>query len=401
MRITLDKYRDIVGDRVIDNIYSEASPLSEKHIVHVNSTYYGGGVVEILNSLVLLMNQVGIPTGWRLLKGNPDFFNVTKKIHNSLQGANINLSKMKKRVYLECNELNSFFTHIGSHDCVIVHDPQPLPIITFYKKKQPWIWRCHIDISHPNQLLWDYLKTFLLQYDMMIVSMDKFKHGINIPQRVIRPSIDPLSYKNKRLIEKRIHSTLSDQGIETDKPIISQVSRFDKWKDPLGVIQAYRLIKKKVDCRLVLLGAMAADDPEGQKLYEKVVKVASRYKDILVINYESDILVNALQRVSSVVIQKSLKEGFALTVSEALWKGTPVVGGRVGGIPAQIKHGKNGYLVNSVPDCAKRVIKVLKNQDLAERMGAFGHEYVQDHFLITRHLLDYIKLLKKIFRKKR
>jgi trehalose synthase len=400
MHITLDKYRDIVGDKPIDNIYSEASPLSEKHIVHVNSTYYGGGVAEILNSLIMLMNQVGIPTGWRLFKGNPDFFNVTKKIHNALQGASINLSKMKKRVYLECNELNSFFTHIGNHDCVIVHDPQPLPMITFYKKKQPWIWRCHLDISHPNEVLWDYLKTFLLQYDMMIVSMDKFKHGVNIPQRVIRPSIDPLSYKNKRLIERRINETLSDHGIKTDKPIISQVSRFDKWKDPLGVIKAYSLIKKKVDCRLVLLGSMATDDPEGQKLYEKVVKVASRYKDVLVINYESDILVNALQRVSSVVIQKSLKEGFALTVSEALWKGTPVVGGNVGGIPAQIKNGKNGYLVNSIQQCASRVIKILKNPDLMESMGAFGHEYVRNHFLITRHLLDYIILLKKVFRKK-
>jgi len=395
MRLSLNDYKDIIGEESIENIYQEATSLSDKHVEHVNSTFYGGGVAEILNSLTLLMNDVGIKTGWRLLKGNPDFFNVTKKFHNSLQGEDIVLSENKKRVYLETNEVNSIIMHIKSADCIIIHDPQPLPLINFYKKTQSWIWRCHIDLSEPNKVLWDYLKQFIVKYDSVIVSMEKYrKDDLDKPHEIIAPSIDPLTTKNKFISDPDVKSYLSRFNIELDKPIISQISRFDKWKDPLGVINAFKIVKKEIDCKLVLLGSMASDDPEGDTIYNNIMELVKSDKDIIVINFADDYLVNCLQRASDVVIQKSLKEGFGLTVTEALWKGTPVVAGNVGGIPLQVIDGKNGYLVNNVEECADRVVKLLKNKKLREEMGKLGIEHVKNNFLITRHLMDYIRLLK-------
>jgi len=397
MPLSLKSYKDIVGEELIGKIYEEATPLAKKHVEHVNSTYYGGGVAEILNSLTLLMNDVGIRTGWRLLKGHPDFFNVTKKFHNALQGANISLSENKKRVYLETNETNSIIMHIDSADVIIIHDPQPLPLINFYEKKQPWIWRCHIDLSNPNQVLWDYLKQFIVKYDAAIVSMDQYKkQDLQKPHHIIPPSIDPLSTKNKYIPESICRRYLEKFGVELDKPIISQVSRFDKWKDPLGVIKSFEIIKKQVDCKLVLLGSMAPDDPEGETIYNKLMEKVKDNKDIVIINFSDDFLVNCLQRTSDVVIQKSLKEGFGLTVTEALWKGTPVVAGNVGGIPLQVIDGKNGYLVNDVRECADRTVKLLKDHKLRQEFGATGIEHVKKNFLITRHLLDYIKLIKSM-----
>ncbi len=394
MENNLDKYRDVVGDKIIDNIYEDASAASNKHVVHVSSTYYGGGVAEILSSLIPLMNNAGIETGWRLIQGNPDFFSVTKAFNNALQGAKIHLTNMKKRVFLECNKRNSIFTHIESHDFVFVHDPHPLPLINFYKNTKHWIWRAHFDMSNPNPIIWNYLKEFVLKYKRMIISIKEYrKKDIPLGQHVIPPCIDPLSYKNKELLEVRINKTLSKFGIELDRPIITQISRFDKWKDPIGVVKAFKLIKKKVDCRLVLLGNMATDDPEGQKVLEKLHSYGDKIEDLKIINFENDILVNALQRVSSVVIQKSLREGFGLTISEALWKGVPVVGGNVGGIPKQITDGKCGYLVNSVKECADRTVKLLKDPKLAKKMGERGREHVRKNFLITRQLGGYIKVL--------
>jgi trehalose synthase len=395
--LNIGKYRKIVGDEEIDRIYEEASPLSEKRIVHVNSTYLGGGVAEILRSLVPLMNDVGIKTEWIILHGAPDFFIITKKFHNALQGETINLSEMKKRIYLLQNEINSVYHHVD-HDCVIIHDHQPLPLITFYEKKQPWIWRCHVDLSAPNPEVWDYLRNYIIKYDAAIFSSEKFKRKLSIPQHIIVPSIDPLSPKNKKISEKTISKYLSKFKIDRDKPIISQVSRFDKWKDPEGVIKVFELVKKEVDCKLVLLGSMAIDDPEGQRIYENLVRRVGNNEDIILIANENTILVNALQRASSVVLQKSLKEGFGLTISEALWKGTPVIASNVGGIPEQIVDGKSGYLVNpkDIKGCADRVIKLLKNPKLAREMGKYGRQYVKRKFLISRHLLDYINLLKLI-----
>lgn len=392
----LKDFEEAVGANVIKQVEEEVSPLVGKHIVHLNSTYYGGGVAEMLTSLVPLFNDIGISTGWRLLKGNPDFFTITKKFHNALQGDRIHMTNLKKKIYEKMNRMNSKFTHISHHDCIIVHDPQPLPMIKNYRKTQPWMWRCHIDISRTNREVWNYLKQFVHKYDRVIVSKNTFKRSkLKVPQEVIYPSINPLSNKNKELSESDIKKYLKKFGIDRDKPIISQISRFDKWKDPIGVIKAYKKVKKERDCRLVLLGSMAMDDPEGQKIYQGIVEMVKGDEDIHIINFENEILVNVLQRASSVVIQKSLKEGFGLTVSEAMWKGTPVVASNVGGISLQVKNDYNGYLVNSISDCASKVKHLLKHPKKAEQMGRRGHETVKKKFLITRHMLDYIHLLKK------
>lgn len=390
----LQKYAKVIGEKQLNTIYEQATPLENKHVVHINSTYYGGGVAEMLTSLIPLFNDVGIKTGWRLIKGSPDFFSITKGFHNALQGEPLNLTPMKKKIYEQANETSAFITHIQNHDAVIIHDPQPLAMIQHYKKKQPWLWRIHIDLSKPQPEVWKYLQQFINKYDRAIISQKSYAKQLSIPKTIIHPSIDPLSNKNHFLSSARIDKTLKQFGIDQSKPIMSQISRFDKWKDPLGVIKVFKQVRKKMDCSLVLLGASATDDPEGQAIYEQIVKETKDEKDIRIINFESNTLVNALQRVSSVVLQKSLKEGFGLTVSEALWKGTPVVASKVGGIPSQIQHGKTGYLVNSIDSCAKATLKLLKAPRKAEKMGETGHYHVKKHFLITRHLADYIKLLK-------
>jgi trehalose synthase len=399
--LSLDKYRDIVGDDYIEQIHDQASSLSEKTMVHINSTYQGGGVAEILNSLIILLNDTGIKTDWRVLHGDLDFFTITKKFHNALQGEKINLSSKKKEIYYINNVNNAIFTHIN-HDFIIVHDPQPLTIITCYKKRQPWVWRCHIDISKPMKGLWDYLKMFILKYDAMVVSMEKFKKkdipDTIMPQHIIRPSIDPLNLKNKKISTSTISKYLSKSGIDQEKPIVCQVSRFDKWKDQEGMIQIFKLIKKKVDCQLVLVGSMASDDPEGQVIFEDLEKKVENEKDIHLIINASDIFINALQRVSSAVIQKSIKEGFAITVSEALWKGAPVVASNVGGIPSQVIDGENGYLLEpfDFKGFAEKITYLIRHQDIAKKMGKSGKNHVKNNFLITRHLLDYIQLMKKV-----
>ena len=396
MAASLNDYKSIIGEELVTKIYEEATPLASKHIEHINSTFYGGGVAEILSSLVLLMNDVGITTGWRLLKGHPDFFNVTKKFHNALQGGSLALTDEGKSVYLDTNRTNSIFMHIEFSDLIVIHDPQPLPLIGFYAKKQPWVWRCHIDLSAPNPALWNYLKQFIVKYNSVIVSMDKYRQpDLKMPHSIIAPSIDPLTVKNKEIPDSVVTSYLSKFGVDRDKPIISQVSRFDIWKDPLGVVESFEKIKEEVDCKLVLLGSMATDDPEGPAIFEQLMQKVKDGRDIIVINHADDVLVNCLQRASDVVIQKSLKEGFGLTVTEALWKGVPVVAGNVGGIPLQVKDGETGFLVNNPAECAERAIKLLKEPKLRQKMGEKAREHVKQNFLITRHLNDYIQLLKR------
>lgn len=390
----LRRYDSIVGKEIIRQIEEDAKNLKGKRILNINSTYQGGGVAEILSRLVPLMNELKIDAGWRILYGSRDFFIVTKKIYNSLQGEEINLAKSQKSLYLDTNEMFSKFTHIV-HDAVIIHDNQPLPLIKFYKKKQPWIWRCHTDISNPNPTTFGYLKPFILKYDKMIVLSPKFRKDLPIQQVVMCPSIDPLSRKNIDLTKKTIERQFADVGVETDKPIICQVSRFDKWKDHKGVIKIFREVRKKIPCRLVLIGSMAQDDPEGQRIYELIMKETEHEKDIMVINHSNDTLVNALQRASAVIIQKSYREGFGLTISEALWKGTPIVASNVGGITQQIIDGKNGFLLDpsDYKGFVSRIILLLRNRRLREEMGEFGREYVRRNFLVTRHLHDWIKVL--------
>jgi len=395
---SLDDYSEIVGDEVLSSIYRKARKLTGKHLLHINATYQGGGVAEILGSVVVLMNDIGIDTGWRILHGPPDFFAITKKFHNALQGEPINLTEIKKRLYIRANEDFSVFTHID-HDYVVVHDPQPLPLIKYYAKKQPWIWRCHVDLSTSNNAVWDFLKKFILRYDMVIISSEKYKRkDLPVEQRIIHPAIDPLTPKNMEISQADISKYLKKFGIPRDKPIITQISRFDKWKDPEGVIQVFKLVKKKVDCRLVLCGSMAADDPEGWMIYERVERKAKDWienKDVILITSENSILVNALQRTSAVIIQKSTREGFGLTVTEALWKGTPVVTSNLGGIPLQIIDGENGFLVEArdKKGFAERIIQLLEKPDLAQEMGKKGKEIVRKNFLITRIISDYLDLL--------
>jgi trehalose synthase len=401
----LSSYARIVGKPELDKIHAEAEKLSGKHITCVNSTYQGGGVAEILNSLVPLFDQIGVDFGWRILHGTPDFFTITKKFHNGLQGSKINLSKRKKDIYYETNRRFSTFTHIH-HDLVIVHDPQPLPLISFYKKTQPWIFRCHIDISNPNKEVWDYLKGFIQKYDHFVVSLPEYqKDDLDIPQSVIHPAIDPLTAKNKSVSETKISKYLEKFGIDRKKPIISQVSRFDPWKDPIGVVKVFERVRKKMDCQLVLLGQFATDDPEGHKILmslQKKVDKCQFKKDIKLLVVDNAFLVNCLQRASSVVIQKSLKEGFGLTVSEALYKGTPVVASKVGGIPLQVIDGVNGFL-NSPYDLrgfSDSVIKLMKDEKLRGTMGKAGKEHAKKKFLITRLMLDWLYLMNTVLSKR-
>lgn len=396
----LNDYRKIIGEKLVHEIYKKARRLYGKRVIHINSTFYGGGVAEILTGLVPLMNDVGLDAGWRIIRGAPEFFSITKKFHNALQGDEINLTDIKKQIYMQINEDFANYTHLN-HDCVIIHDPQPLPMIKFFKKRQPWIWRGHVDLSHPNPELWDYLKEFIIKYDITILSHKEYTNNLPTDFRIIHPGIDPLSVKNMDLTQEQINEHLEKFNIRTDRPIITQISRFDKWKDPLGVLQIYERVRKEVDCQLILCGSMASDDPEGIEIYQEVIQKSEELTnngDVILLTLESNILVNVLQRASSVIIQKSLREGFGLTVTEALWKGTPVVASNIGGIPLQIKNGKNGFLVDpqDIDGFAKRIIELLKNPEMAKKIGEQGRETVREKFLITRILSDYLDVFNEI-----
>jgi len=401
--LRLEDFRHIVPDETLAEIYAKARRLYRKHIVHLNATYQGGGVAEILYSLVLLMNDVGIDAGWRILHGSQEFFEVTKSFHNAIQGAKLNLTTRKKQVYLQVNDNFSKFSHLD-HDCIIIHDPQPLSIIQSYRKSQPWIWRCHIDLTNPHKELWDFLKGFLLKYDQIVVSSEKyFKDDLPVDQRLMLPAINPLSQKNKDINEKTMIEYITKAGIPTDKPIITQVSRLDPWKDPEGVIDVFKLVRQKVDCRLVFCYNVASDDPEGMRMYNKVLRKANKlYKNghIIFVVGNNETLVNGVQRFSDVIIQKSTKEGFCLAVTEALWKGTPVVASDVGGIPSQIEDGENGFLVapKDTEGFADRIIHLLKNPDEGKAIGQKAKETVRQKFLITRLLSDYLYMLNSIIK---
>lgn len=399
--LSLEDFRTIVPDETLADIHARARHLYGKHIVHINSTYQGGGVAEILYSLVLLMNDMGIDTGWRILHGSPDFFNVTKKFHNALQGADLNLSERKKQLYLRVNEHFARFTHID-HDCVIVHDPQPLALIKFYRKRQPWIWRCHIDLTDPDEQLWDFLKGFVLKYDQVVISSEKYiKEDLPIDQRIMSPAINPLSLKNMDLDTKTILKYVAKAGIQNNKPVITQVSRLDPWKDPEGVLEVFKRVRQQLDCRLVFCYNLAADDPEGMQIYTKIYRKAKRFVDagdVLFVVGNNDILVNSIQRFSSVILQKSIKEGFCLSVTEALWKAKPVVASNVGGLPLQIEDGRNGFLLDpqDVDGFAERIVYILEHPDEAKSLGEKARETVRQKFLITRLLSDYLDMLNAI-----
>ncbi|MBD3386500.1 glycosyltransferase [candidate division KSB1 bacterium] len=386
---TIEDYEPLIGKRSVEQIKEKAIPLQDMHIANVNSTYYGGGVSVLLSSLTILLNGLGIKTGWRVIQGSPDFFNITKRMHNALQGGKINLTDRKKRIYQDVLLQNVMRNHID-HDVVIIHDPQPLLMINHYRKRGPWIWRCHIDISEPHKALWGYLKPHIEKFDAVIVSSDAYKQDLKTPQVAIMPAIDPFSILNQDLTESEIAERLDYYDIPTDLPLVVQISRFDKWKDPQGVIDAFKKARKKVDATLVLLGNVATDDPEGVEVYKSLLD--QREERILILSQEDTALVNALQRRAAVVLQKSIREGFGLTVSEAMWKGTPVIGGDVGGIRFQIENGRNGFLVSSVDEAAERIVQVVSDKKLREQMSKEAHETVKNKFLLSRYLEQYLDL---------
>ena len=388
--VQVEDYEPFIGPKTIDRIRKKAKTLQHLHVANVNATYYGGGVAELLTSLTLLMNSVGIKTGWRVIQGAPDFFTITKKMHNALQGGEINLSDRKMEIYEEVIYENAIRNHLENHNMVIIHDPQPLPMINHYKKDGPWIWRCHVDLSNLNRALWDYLLPFIEKYDAVILSIKDYKQKLKTPQLFFMPAIDPFSILNREMSESEIKERLNHYEIPTDLPLVVQISRFDRWKDPEGVIEAFKIARKEVDSTLVLLGNVATDDPEGTEVYESLLDC--REERIIILSHQDTALVNALQRRAAVVLQKSIREGFGLTVAEAMWKGAAVIGGNVGGIRYQISNGVNGFLVSSVEEAAARMVQLIKDRKLRQRMGQKAKETVRKKFLLTRYLEQYLDL---------
>jgi len=394
----LEDYIKIIGEETVAQIHAAAQPLREQSVLHINATYHGGGVAEMLRTIVPLMNEIGLDADWSLLYGEPELFRTTKKIHNGIQGEKVELTQEELTTYFSINKTFARYTPIF-HDTVIVHDPQPLPMLQYRKKSRPWIWRCHIDSSAPNKEVWETLKPLIARYDAMIVSSESFKRPeLSIPTYIIPPAIDPFSLINQDLSPDDVAGKLAEYDIPQDKPLIVQVSRFDKWKDPLGVIEVFRRVRKETDCRLVMLGNMASDDPEGPQIYAEVAAQAGKLDGVQLITQSDPLLVNALQRSAAVVVQLSRKEGFGLTVSEALWKSTPVVATRVGGIPLQIEDGRTGFLTDYADygTIAERVLRVLNDPELSDRLGREGKEHVRRNFLMPRLLLDWLKVLAQV-----
>lgn len=385
----IEDFEQYVGAETVERIQRKAGPLRDRHIAHVNSTYYGGGVAEVLSSKTLLMNSLGIKTGWRVIQGSPDFFSITKKIHNALQGGTIDLTERKKQIYEDVIFENVMRTHL-THDIVVVHDPQPLPMIRHYRKHGPWIWRCHVDLTNPNKEVMRFLVPYMEMYDAVIVTLKEYRQRLKTPQLCFFPTINPFSITNRELNEDEIDERLAHYGIPTDLPLVVQVSRFDRWKDPMGVIEAFRIARKEVGCTLVLLGNVATDDPEGEEVYQSLLD--SREERIVILSVQDSALVNALQRRAAVVLQKSLREGFGLTVAEAMWKGTPVIGGKVGGIRYQIQNGETGFLVSSVKEAAERIILLVKDRRIRKTMGERARESVRKNFLLTDSVERYLDL---------
>jgi len=391
----IERYIEVAGAEVLANIQKAARKIYGLRVLHVNSTFHGGGVAMMLNCLIPLMNDVGINADWNLLYGDPSLFSITKKIHNGIQGEEVALSQQEEQSYLSVNETFARYSPI-IHDVVVVHDPQPLPMIRYCQRKNPWIWRCHIDFSTPNEQILSMLKPIILRYDASVLSSENFQRpGLPLETKIIAPAIDPFSEINQEMSEEAIEEKLSEYNIPRDKPLIVQVSRFDKWKDPSGVLEVYNLVKKEVDCRLVMIGNMASDDPEGPQLFEELFLKTEGTADIHLITQTDPLLVNALQRTAAVVVQLSLREGFGLTVSEALWKGTPVVATDVGGIPLQVQDGRTGFLVQpkDYNAAAERTLKILTDPNLGAELGGDGEEHVREHFLMPRLLLDWLELL--------
>ena len=399
MSYLLDSYAAMVGSDVIERLRQLARPLAGMSIVHVNSTRVGGGVAEILEKLVPLTNDLGINTSWEVISGDHDFYECTKGMHNGLQGTRLDISRHLFGVYEETNFQNAEKLRpvLEEADFVFIHDPQPAAMMQHCPKRRgQWIWRCHIDASRPNRSVWKYIRNLVTPYDASIFSLPAFAHPLEHPQYIIPPSIDPLSDKNVELPEEEAAAIYDAYGLDPTRPLIVQISRYDRFKDPVGVILAYRLAKKFVpDLQLVLAGGEATDDPEGALVLDEVKAAAGNDPDIHVLLLPPDAhrIINALQRAADIVLQKSTKEGFGLTVTEGMWKGKPVIGGDTGGIQLQVVNYHTGFLVHTPEGAALRIRYLMQNRKMMEEMGAKSRNYVRENFLLTRHLQEYLTLL--------
>jgi len=390
----LDDYAPIIGKPELDDLRFLARQLRGKTVKMVNSTAVGGGVAEMLNRLIPLLNELEVATKWEVITGGNDFFEVTKGFHNALHGGEYAVTQAVKDIFLMYNEQNRQRMEFVE-DLFVIHDPQPAGLIRSKERNRGrWVWRCHIDLSNPNPEVWGFLRPFIEQYDATVFSSPAFSRQLAVPQYLFYPCIDPLSEKNKDLDESVVAKVCEDFGIDRSRPIITQISRFDRLKDPVGVLQAYKLAKKYVDCQLVLAGGGASDDPEGAAVLQEVMDEAGDDPDVLILNLPpwSAIEINALQCASTIIIQKSLKEGFGLTVTEGLWKGKPVIAGAVGGIPTQVIHKLTGVLVHSVEGCAYQIRYLLTHPEYAEQLGKNGREHVKENFLMTTNVKRWLLL---------
>ncbi|MCC6338435.1 MAG: glycosyltransferase [Acidimicrobiia bacterium] len=399
----LDQYAAIVGDDAVDRIRALAEPLRGARVLHLNATPYGGGVAELLATHVPLLRSVGLDAEWQVMHGSDEFFAVTKQVHNALQGAHIEWTPDMQRTYLE-KILDNALLLEGEYDFVVAHDPQPAALLSFLgdspvnRPSTRWVWRCHIDLTDADPTVWEFFRPHVERYDASVWTMPAFVPDSLQMDTVVfaPPCIDPLSVKNLELPEPFVAEICRQYGIDPNRPLICQVSRFDPWKDPVGVIEAYRAVRQQIPgAQLLLAGSMATDDPEGFHVWEQVEAARDGDPDVhLLSNIQQvgNVQINAFQRAADVVIQKSLREGFGLTVSEALWKGRPVIGGRAGGIVLQVRDGLDGYLVASVEETAKRTVELLGDLDLAESMGESGREHVRANFLSTRELEDWLRV---------
>ncbi len=393
-QVSLDDYAPIVGKSTIEELRLISAKLQGRIIQNINSTFTGGGVAELLSRMVPLLQQLGVDARWNIIEATPDFYKVTKKFHNLLHGRPEEISDGDYRIFIDVTGRNIGQLEVNG-DIVFVHDPQPAGLVE--RKNdigKKWIWRCHIDVSHADCDVWRFLEPFITQYDAAVFSSLAFSRDLVIPQYLIPPSIDPLSDKNRDLPSETIDAVTAKYGICKDKPIITQVSRFDYLKDPVGLIQAFEMVRSSMDCQLVLAGGTADDDPESEKVLAEVRERAGSNQDIhvLLIPQGSDIEINALQRASTIIVQKSLREGFALTVSEALWKAKPVVASAVGGIPLQVMNRFTGLLSHGIEGTAYAIRQLLTNPDYARWLGENGREHVRHNFLITRQLRDELLL---------
>jgi len=395
MTTRLQDYEPVIGKEVLDELHVVAGYVQNKRFQNINSTPVGGGVAEILTRMVPLLRELGVEATWDVIKGDAAFFNVTKAFHNALHGKHEEITRDMLDCFRATTETNLQEMNITG-DVVWIHDPQPAGLIGLkHKAGNRWVWRCHIDVSGPDPRVWNFLRTYVEQYDASVFSMPEFAQQLSMPQFMINPSIDPLSDKNRDLGRDYVSEVLTKYSLDPERPILTQISRFDYLKDPLGVIAAYRLVRRRHNCQLVLAGGGASDDPEGAAVLRKVQEAAEGDPDIhvLLLPPYSDIEINALVRGSTIVMQKSIKEGFGLTVTEALWKKKPVVGGAVGGIKTQIIDGVTGYLVHSPEGAATRTVQLLDDPSLCRRMGENGYQHVKQNFLLTRHVKDYMLVM--------